>query len=156
MLEILHPLFAPAFCKARLWQPILLSRSIRRNIPKDKADGNARCAEVRDKASTLFHHRDPEPTHAGLRYSGRRCIGCENRHPLPNPRPKPKPIVGPLFLCLERVRPQSESGRFARTRAAEAPPPSRPPRPPRPSPPTPPPSVPRPLPRFCLRVWLEP
>ena len=51
--------------------------------------------------------------------SGRRCIGCENRHPPPNPLPKPKATRRPPFV--------------AGPGAVEAPPP--PPLPPCPAPP---------------------
>ena len=51
--------------------------------------------------------------------SGRRCIGCQNRHPPPNP-PHPKPFFGPLF-CLKWAPPLGNRGPQADGSAAAQP-----------------------------------
>ena len=70
--------------------------------------------------------------------SGRRCIGCQNKHPPPNPPPKPFQMGTPPR------RAGSASGCFARTRGSCSPSQQGPPCPPRrtPPPPFPPPFLP--------------
>ena len=74
--------------------------------------------------------------------SGRRCIGCQNRHPPPNPPPTPKALFRTPFFGLKWV-PPLETGTRGKA------PPSRVPRRCSPPPPPTPPPHPQPNP-YCL------
>ena len=130
-----NPTFAP--CARNLRQSKWMARSCR---------SHSACS-IQEPWTWRSGHLTTRPWYAQGKHrgstsaeaSGRRCIGCQNRHPPPNPPPRPKATFRTPFFASNGYPPRRGSGCLVRTRGSCSPsqpcPPLPPPHPPTPYPP---------------------